>query len=61
MRSVLAGSLVMAGLVACGRATDPGPPPTSPNQTSELAGDSLRKPASLLKRLAEAADGNLAD
>jgi hypothetical protein len=50
-------SLVMSGLVACGGVTQTGTRPTSPTQTSEVAGDTLAKSASLVRRLAEAADG----
>lgn len=57
MRSALLVSLVMGGLVACGRVTDTSPRPPWPTQTSQLGGDSLAKPASLVRRLAEAADG----
>ena len=57
MRSALIASLVMSGLVACSRATQTGPQSTSPITESEVAGDTLAKSASLLRRLAEAADG----
>lgn len=58
MRSALVVSVVMSGLVACGgRVTQTGPQPTPPIQTSEVAGDTSAKSASLLRRLAEAADG----
>jgi len=57
MRNALIASLVMSGLVACGRATQTGPQSTSPITESEVAGDTLAKSASLLRRLAEAADG----
>jgi hypothetical protein len=57
MRSALIVSLMMSGLVACTKATQTGPRPTSPITASEVAGDTLAKSASLLRRLAEAADG----
>jgi hypothetical protein len=57
MRNALIGSLVMSGLVACSGVTQTGPQPTSPTTASEVAGDTLAKSASLLRRLAEAADG----
>jgi hypothetical protein len=52
----LAASLVLTGLVACGGVTQTSTRPTSPIQTSEVAGDTA-KSASLVRRLAEAADG----
>jgi hypothetical protein len=57
MRNALTVSLVMSGLVACGGVTQTGPRPTSPITAAEVADDSLPKSASLLRRLAEAADG----
>jgi hypothetical protein len=57
MRSALIVSLAMGGLVACSGATQTGPRPTSPITASEVAGDTLAKSASLLRRLSEAADG----
>ena len=57
MRSALIVSLVMSGLVACSGVTQTGPRPTSPITVSEVAGDTLAKSASLLRRLSEAADG----
>lgn len=57
MRNALIVSLVMSGLVACSGVTQTGPQPPSPNTASEVAGDTLAKSASLLRRLAEAADG----
>jgi hypothetical protein len=57
MRNALTVSLVMSGLLACGGVTRTGPPPPEPAQPSDAGGDSLPKSASLLRRLAEAADG----
>lgn len=58
MRNALAISIVMSGLVACGgTVTQTGTQPTSPTTASEVAGDTSAKSASLLRRLAEAADG----
>lgn len=58
MKSALTVSLVMSGLLACGgTVTKTGHEPPSPIQTSEVAGDTLAQSASLVRRLAEAADG----
>jgi hypothetical protein len=58
MRNALTVSIVMSGLVACGgRVTQTDTRPTPPIQTSEVAGDTSAKSASLVRRLAEAADG----
>ena len=57
MRNALTVSLVMSGLFACGGVTQPVTPRPEPAQTSEVAGDTSAKSASLLRRLAEAADG----
>jgi hypothetical protein len=56
MRSALTVSLVMSGLLACGGVTRTDTLPPEPVLTG-VAGDSLPKSASLLRRLAEAADG----
>jgi hypothetical protein len=57
MRSALAVSLAISGLVACGGVTQSGTAPTAPTQALEAVDDTLPKSASLLRRLAEAADG----
>ncbi len=58
MRNALTVSLVMSGMLACnGGVTRTDTPPTPPGPTTEVADDSLAKSASLLRRLAEAADG----
>jgi hypothetical protein len=58
MRNALAVSIVMSGLVACGGRVSPtDTQPIPPIQTSEVASDTSAKSASLLRRLAEAADG----
>jgi hypothetical protein len=58
MRIALTVSLVMTGLLACsGGVTRTGTLPPSPILATEVAGDSSAKSASLLRRLAEAADG----
>jgi hypothetical protein len=57
MRRALTVSLVISGLVACGGVTQRGPTPPRPTPALEAAGDTLPQSASLLRRLAEAADG----
>lgn len=58
MRNALTVSIVMSGLVACGGRVPPtNTRPIPPIQTSEVTGDTLAKSASLVRRLAEAADG----
>jgi hypothetical protein len=58
MRKALTVSIVMSGLVACGSRVAPTDSrPIPPIQTSEVAGDTSAKSASLVRRLAEAADG----
>lgn len=58
MRSASTVSLVMSGLLACnGGVPRADTPSTPPGPTTEVADDSLAKSASLLRRLAEAADG----
>ena len=58
MRSALTVSLVIGGLLACsGGVTRTGTPTAAPILATEVAGDSSAKSASLLRRLAEAADG----
>jgi len=57
MRTAASLFLVMGALLACGRGvTTTGTGPT-PILTNEAPGDTAAKPASLLRRLAEAADG----
>ena len=58
MRSALTVSLAMSGVLACsGGVTRTGTLPTTPVLASEVAGDTSAKSASLVRRLAEAADG----
>jgi hypothetical protein len=58
MRSTLTVSLVMGGLLACsGGVTRTGTLPTAPILSTEFPGDTSAKSASLVRRLAEAADG----
>ena len=56
MKSALAVPLVLSGLIACGvrRGVDIIPPP---NTSTSYTQDTFPKPASLVRRLAEAADG----
>jgi hypothetical protein len=58
MTRTLTISLVMSGLLACSRTvTRTGTLPTAPVPSTEIAGDTSAKSASLMRRLAEAADG----
>lgn len=58
MRSAPTVSFVMVGLLACSsRVTRTGTLPAAPILSTEVAGDTSAKSASLLRRLAEAADG----
>lgn len=58
MRSLLTVSLTMGGLLACSAGvTRTGTMPAAPVLATEAPGDSMAKSASLLRRLAEAADG----
>lgn len=58
MRSALTVSLVLTGLLACGGGIPrTGTPLPAPTQATEVAGESSAQSASLMRRLAEAADG----
>ncbi|MEP7228529.1 MAG: hypothetical protein ABI785_14280 [Gemmatimonadales bacterium] len=57
MRSALTVSLMMSGLLACSGATRTGHVADGPVPASGIAGDTLAQSASLVRRLAEAADG----